>query len=52
MEHPAIVEGERRMMAIPETIDKYLQRYGENWALNPSYLNNREFVIDGKKVKE
>ena len=51
MEHPAIVEGERRMMEIPETIDKYLQRYGENWALNPSYLNNREFVIDGKKVK-
>ena len=51
MEHPAIVEAERRMMAIPETIDKYLQRYGESWALNPSYLNNREFVIDGKKVK-
>ena len=51
MEHPAIVEGLRRMHSLPVTIEKYQQRYGENWVINPAYANNREFVIDGKKVK-
>jgi hypothetical protein len=51
MEHPAIVEGLRRMQSLPLTIEKYQQRYGENWEINPAYVNNREFVIDGKKVK-
>ena len=51
MEHPAIVEALRRLQSLPVTIEKYIQRYGENWVVNPAYANNREFVIDGKKVK-
>ena len=49
-DHPASVEGMSRMSELQTTADQYLNRLGEQWFNDKSYLNNRKFVIDNKKV--
>ena len=51
MEHPAIVEGLRRMYSIPETTTIFEETIGESWEVSTDYMNNREFIINGKKIK-
>ena len=50
-EHPASLEGMNRMSELQTTVDKYLTQYGERWYLNNNYLNKREFIVNGKKIR-
>jgi phosphotransferase system IIB component len=49
-DHPALTEGMSRMAEIQTTADQYLNKLGEDWFLNKSYINNRKFVINNKSV--
>ena len=49
-DHPASVEGMSRMSELQTTADQFLNRLGEEWFLDKSYINNRKFIINNKSV--